>query len=173
MDIKWGVAFCHGRNHEYIPRSFRQQRVNWICVDENPKTNPDVVGDVLNSGTLRRLGFGQYEVVLTVYCPTSTVAEIIGFLESARLLLKPGGVFYFDNLIRRLIRQSVRHRCLSEGFPGNERDQVIKMMERAYLEGDPEMQTWVQQQLESLRVMGGFSQAQVVPGNPSMAQFTV
>lgn len=171
MEIAWGVAMCHGRSHRYIPRSFRHQRVNWVCVDEDPATNPDVVGDVFDWGTLRHLGFGQYDVVLTVYCPTPTMASIIEFFESARVLLKPGGIFYFDNIVLRLIRQyDDRHRLTqSRPKPMN----LCKSMLQAYLAGDDKVFTWVHSQLEALRVISGFSGVQIVPGNSLMAQFTV
>jgi hypothetical protein len=158
-----GVAFCHGRSHSYIPRFFRPYRVKWTFVDEDPTSHPDVVGNVFRWETLRRLGLSQYDIVLTVYCPTDTIGDIIKFLQSARALLKPGGICHFDNLVTRIDLQDFFFNLRME-WPA-ERHEFETM--------NPSMLAQLQSKLEALRCLTNYSSVSLVPEYPKLVQFVV
>jgi hypothetical protein len=98
---KIGVMFCHG--HRYGPSKLPRwlpRDIDWTMVDIRPENQPDVIGSYLSINTLFELGLFSYDYVLNMNCPSGdSMDNVLEILRSGRLLLKPGGSFYYPDLI--------------------------------------------------------------------------
>jgi hypothetical protein len=98
---KIGVMFCHG--HHYDPKLLPRwlpPDVEWTMVNIEPEFDPDVVGSYRDINVLFDLGLYEYDYVVNMYCPSSgTFDNVLRVLRAGRLLLKPGGSFYYPDLI--------------------------------------------------------------------------
>ena len=91
-----GIIFCHGKKHKApeIPQG-TNPNTSWTLVDIDEDTDPDVVGSYNSWDTLKKLGLGIYDYVLSYYCPIAGDPErFSNFIRNVRWLLKKGGKLY-------------------------------------------------------------------------------
>lgn len=104
-----GVLLCHGNVHKMtqVPEPYKDEWVTWITINNDPQTDPDIVGSFRDINTLFDAGVGLYDVVISMYCPvfsmTSTsIKSMITAMRFGRLLLKHKGEFLLRGLMRHL-----------------------------------------------------------------------
>lgn len=89
-----GVVMCHGHKHPppSIPLWLADQKINWVFVDIDPETEPDLVVDYRKKKSLYRLGYDQWDYILENHCPIhGRLTDVELFLTAVSPLLKIGG----------------------------------------------------------------------------------
>jgi hypothetical protein len=93
---KRGVIFCHGHEHRTpdIPAE-TDTATKWVLVDINKNTKPDLIGSYNSWDTINELGVGNYDYVISHYCPIAgEPSQSALFIRNMRWLLKSGGKLY-------------------------------------------------------------------------------
>ena len=68
------IALCHGKKHktdalERFDPDITSSYDNWLCIDINSETNPDIIGDIRFRSTVKLLPKNNYEKIVIAYCP--------------------------------------------------------------------------------------------------------
>ena len=99
-----GIILCHGRLHKPFLSSlpFFIPETNWILIDIDETSDPDVVADYTNyDETIQKLGGNeQYDYVVDMGCPVFDIEKLFNLAFS---LLRPGGQFIFIPGVNKIL----------------------------------------------------------------------
>ena len=125
-----GVILCHGRLHKPFLSSlpFFIPETNWILVDIDESSDPDVVADYTNyDETIQKLGDEQYDFVVDMGCPTFGIEKLFNLALS---LLRSGGQFIFINGVNKILNAYVLryHHYINEYDVQDDKDDLIDLL---------------------------------------------
>ena len=149
---KTGLILCHGRAHTdpYVKSKLIPRDVNWILVDIDPESNPDVIADAWDTNDfVGKLGRNRYDYVVSLGCPVNLLESytIYQWIKNIHYVLKPGGIFIWLNGIRQ-IAISFIFRYVSD--PTNRIGHFVK----AFHNNDPETVSIINDYLDNVSMIG-------------------
>lgn len=130
---KFGVAFCRGHAHHVFNITIPDDII-WTYVDTDPRSNPDIVGNMYSIETIMDLGLDEYDYVTETGCPFHhDINQIKRFLRSVHPLLKKGGKVLIRHMFDKVLKLSYPQFFKYE-IPTSEDD--LSSATRAYLNGE-------------------------------------
>lgn len=89
---KRGLVLCKGHTHGPLIKDSGYykdlpQDIQWVYMDIDINTNPDIIGDITSYESYERAGLSNYDYVYVSGCPN----YITDILRGSRMVLKPGG----------------------------------------------------------------------------------
>ncbi len=194
--MDYGLVFCHGRVHKAIPSDFLTSGIEWLYVDIDESSDPDIIADVTDPRLLELLVPQSYSAVILYSCSILFYETFTDMLSNAYALLAEGGKVYIQPGIKIIIRLfnllylTLREyrpyqivvvpgsaieqwsNVIDKRWPHIDKNMLDKIIKGNYNSRDTEVVAMVHQAVKDVAINNGFQQYGLVPGHPFMVAFT-
>lgn len=97
-----GLILCSGRVSPRDIPTYIPQGINWVTVNDNLQSEPDLLGSYSSFPSLQQLGLFSWDYVYVRGCPIGlSPVEYQNIIRAGRWLLKRGGHLYIPNYYLR------------------------------------------------------------------------